>query len=170
MQLATKKGSSSNNLGSKYEAVRAQLSQVPRVVLTKHTLNEAGVNGHLELNIPAPNQLGQDQDLSLCCQDLADGSGAFANGPRHGAATDRIRTRQAPSDEIASSRNLSSLLLIEPQASRALKTIDQRRGWGSGASWACLRHKLGWDRRLKVQHGGGSGRCSLCLFARQPSS
>jgi putative membrane protein len=66
MQLATKKGvTPPTTLGSKYEAVRARLLQVPGGSFDQAYMNEAGVNGHLESAAVYQRQiqLGQDQDL-----------------------------------------------------------------------------------------------------------
>lgn len=66
MQLASKKGvTPPKDMGPKYKAAMARLSQLPKASFDQAYLNEAGINGHLESQavFQRQAQLGQDPDL-----------------------------------------------------------------------------------------------------------
>ncbi|TVP56758.1 MAG: DUF4142 domain-containing protein [Nodularia sp. (in: Bacteria)] len=66
MQLAQQKGMTlPTNIGPKYQALKAQLSELSGVNFDQAYTNEAGVNGHMENLVIHTRQLqlGQDPDL-----------------------------------------------------------------------------------------------------------
>ncbi|MEA5516554.1 DUF4142 domain-containing protein [Nodularia sp. UHCC 0506] len=66
MQLAEQKGMTlPSNIGAKYQALKAQLSELSGENFDQAYINEAGVNGHMENLIIHTRQLqlGQDPDL-----------------------------------------------------------------------------------------------------------